>query len=226
MSAMLLMGGESHTVADDLESFLHVLSWVALRFMPHGMSAKELTDLLARVYDYSFEGDHGTTGGQAKKASLLAGTINDSGFTNHKISDLLETLTEIVAARYTKIKAVDPKKALDSNELEYAKRGSEVMLKRRELLDSGDWMLKTFRNSAADNDPPWPTDDASAENPLVGSKRKSESLAESEREMSRLALNYKSSRGSRSGALTRRSRIQTAQPQPGTSNSHKRIRRS
>jgi hypothetical protein len=34
MSAVLLMGeSQFHTLADDLESFLHVLGWVALRFM-------------------------------------------------------------------------------------------------------------------------------------------------------------------------------------------------
>jgi hypothetical protein len=48
MSATMLMSSKTpvRTLADDLESFLHVSSWVALRFSPHGLTSTALTDLL------------------------------------------------------------------------------------------------------------------------------------------------------------------------------------
>ena len=49
-----------HTLMDDLESFLHVLSWVALWFTPHDLSSKALTDLLANMFDHSYEDDDGS----------------------------------------------------------------------------------------------------------------------------------------------------------------------
>jgi hypothetical protein len=61
---MLLMSDKSpHTIADDLESFLHVLSWVILRFIPNTRSPRQLTDTLHRVYDHSYEGDDGSAKG-------------------------------------------------------------------------------------------------------------------------------------------------------------------
>ena len=41
--------GKKHELVDDLESFLHVVTWVALCFSPHNLSQKSLEGLLLRV---------------------------------------------------------------------------------------------------------------------------------------------------------------------------------
>ena len=46
-----------HTFVDNLESFLHMLSWVALQFTPHDLSSKALTNLLANMFDHSYKDD-------------------------------------------------------------------------------------------------------------------------------------------------------------------------
>jgi len=56
MAARLLIGAEPlvHTREDDLESFLQLLSWVALGFMTHKLNAEELGALLDDVFDHSW----------------------------------------------------------------------------------------------------------------------------------------------------------------------------
>src|ERR1700722_15350372 len=80
MSAMLLMSPKPpvHTLADDLDSFLHVLSWVALRFTSHDLDSKALTDLLTTMFDHSYEGEDGSArGGLTKKMSSLQRNSKD-----------------------------------------------------------------------------------------------------------------------------------------------------
>src|ERR1700733_15311165 len=103
MSSMLLMNtNHVHTLADDLESFLHVLSWVALRFTPHGSSSKALTDLLVSMFDHSNEDDGGSKGGTAKRNYLSGAQILKSDFQHPILPALLEELTATCAIRYEK----------------------------------------------------------------------------------------------------------------------------
>lgn len=75
----------AHTLTDDLESFLHVLSWVALRFTPHQLTTKDLTDLLVTVFDNAYVEDDGCPrGGRAKRNFMKGNDISECGF-NHPI---------------------------------------------------------------------------------------------------------------------------------------------
>jgi hypothetical protein len=101
MSSMLLMNtNHVHTLADDLESFLHVLSWVALRFTPHGLSTKALTDLLVSMFDHSYEEDGFARGGDIKRDCLIGGRVMKSNFQQEKLSTLIKVLTATCAVRY------------------------------------------------------------------------------------------------------------------------------
>ena len=103
MAARLLLSDKPlpHTLADDLESFLHVLSWVALRFMGHRLTSQNLTDVLTMMFDSSYEDEDGIAkGGRAKKNFLIAAEILASGFRNNNIVSLLAVLTKTIAARY------------------------------------------------------------------------------------------------------------------------------
>jgi len=71
---MLLMNPTAApTLADDLESFMHVLAWVALRYMPHDLEAEDLTQLMGVYFDDHYPGPNGIVkGGTEKKNYHLA----------------------------------------------------------------------------------------------------------------------------------------------------------
>jgi hypothetical protein len=100
---MLLMSSTPpiHTLADDLESFLHVLSWVALRFTPHDLDSKSLTDHLIDMFDHLYEGeDKFSRGGLSKMAYIVAGVIPKSRFHHPILPMLLTELTGTWAVHY------------------------------------------------------------------------------------------------------------------------------
>ncbi|KAK7041706.1 hypothetical protein VNI00_008995 [Paramarasmius palmivorus] len=74
MSAMLLAdepGEVDHMLADDLESFYHVLCWVTLLHGQHGLEDDQVKRQLARVYDsWHGVGAVPATGGEVKKVTL------------------------------------------------------------------------------------------------------------------------------------------------------------
>ena len=189
MSAMLLMSSTPpvHTLADDLESFLHVLSWVALRFTPHGLSSKALTDLLVSMFDHSYEDDGYSRGGTAKRNNLIGAQILKSDFQHPILPALLEELTATCAVRYEKS---PPDKELEAyHELQvqqsdmlrnlFVQNSAAAKYERKiAALENSDWMIKTFNEALADVSA-WPSEDRSDPNPLYqrklrGRKRKSE----------------------------------------------------
>jgi len=157
------------TLADDLESFIHVLAWVALRYMPHKLTAAALTKLMQDYFDDHYKDDDGIVkGGTTKKHQIILCAIPvDCGFRNPNIEDLLEKLMDTFAVRYEKTKK---KKKEEEEEEEEEKekervRMSEQRRKRARLADSN-WMLKTLRR-AVRNRLVWPSDDKSCLNPLA-----------------------------------------------------------
>jgi hypothetical protein len=179
ISAMLLEDPKAcHILADDLESFLHVLSWVALQYMPHGLAPGALSSLLQDGFDASYEDEGRIKGGQNKRTYILTNEIPmRSGFKNQTIRDLLEELNYTFAARYLKLQ-------LDSH-----KHGRTESNKHKALrlqyeeeypkLSSSDWMVKLFKDAIA-NESAWPSDDASRKNanasqPIRERKRKTTS---------------------------------------------------
>jgi hypothetical protein len=200
MSSMLLMNtNHVHTLADDLESFLHVLSWVALRFTPHGLSTKALTDLLVSMFDHSYEDDGFARGGNIKKNYLIGGEVTTSNFQQEKISTLIKVLTATCAVRYEDPPSDEDLKLYRDYQVQqsdllqnphitssvaaiYEALGLSSVAARYEqkmaALSSSDWMIKTFDDALADRNS-WPSDDKSAPNPLVsrgppGRKRKAD----------------------------------------------------
>jgi hypothetical protein len=177
MAARLLISKEPliHTLADDLESFLHVLSWVALRYMPHGLGPGRLTSILHSIFDRGQDGRF--NGGIDKEAHIASGTVPWSGFHNDFIVSLLSVLTETVAARYegapTEQKQFLRRPWQKSTEPDDATRQAKLA-----LLETSDFMLGTFREVTQDRDT-WPADDKSVTNellatPISGRKRKSD----------------------------------------------------
>ena len=90
-----------HSREDDLESFYHVLNWMALRYTSHTLDSETLTSELQRIFDYSYRSQNGAEGGQAKRGALTSGMTNmDAAFKNQGLATLLETIRNLVAVRY------------------------------------------------------------------------------------------------------------------------------
>ena len=101
---LLLETGDKspHNRADGLESFYHVLNWMALRHTSHSFSSEMLTFELHRIFDSAYRSHGGrVAGGQAKRSELSTGHTNmDAAFKNQPLATLLDDIRNLVAVRY------------------------------------------------------------------------------------------------------------------------------
>ena len=158
MSAALLQdANKQHTIADDLESALHVLTWTTLRYVPHKMTSASLNEHLREVYDqYSILTG---TGGRAKGLSLAARQYVPHALELEQPSpllDLLEALSDPFVAVY------DPNPGKTSKYIR-KKQGSNLEISsdyndRMVCSRSPQWFLDTIQDALNDT---WPPDDGS-----------------------------------------------------------------
>ncbi|KAG9310586.1 hypothetical protein JVU11DRAFT_9146 [Chiua virens] len=95
MSANLLKNlGKMHEFADDLESFLHVLAWITLRYVPAGdtYSAGNRDYDLAMFDEVCSNLGHFESGGRAKAKDFAAGTYPSEDFAPRISTPLLKLL--------------------------------------------------------------------------------------------------------------------------------------
>ena len=160
MSAALLQdANKQHTIADDLESALHVLTWTTLCHVPHKMMPALLTNHLRKVYDEynTFTG----TGGMVKGAFIAAGHYVPRGLELKKPSpllDLLKTMSDPFVAVYGS-KPDQIMKYMEMEDQEDLKKSYDKYDRRLGRLTSPQWFLDTIQ--AALNDTLWPLDDGS-----------------------------------------------------------------
>lgn len=72
---MLLMEpGKLHVLADDLESFVHVLTWTCIRYARYGRDRSAVLKEVDTVYNALYNEPTGiVTGGDAKVRALMTG---------------------------------------------------------------------------------------------------------------------------------------------------------
>ncbi|KAF5389910.1 hypothetical protein D9757_003597 [Collybiopsis confluens] len=128
-----------HTVGDDIESFLWVLSWVVGRNAPSTM-----TDDTCAAFLQAF--DQRKPGGSAKKMQLRSGgsAIRDLKLATPKITDLLSELWVRFGGRYDS----DIFRIMTLNKPERARNWLQT-------LESHDWMIKQLNAALADEE--WQT---------------------------------------------------------------------
>ncbi|KAF9479142.1 hypothetical protein BDN70DRAFT_984982 [Pholiota conissans] len=149
--------------ADDLESFLHVISWIALRYVPSELSAEDRTGYLTSVFDsYRSRPNGMTVGGPHKRTFLTNRTIVREGkFEHGPLLSLLEELTETCAARYEEfLLPLNPGKLSAWKALQIADHKE-----RLERLATSEWIIDLFAEYL--KSPLWPKDDKAVENPLL-----------------------------------------------------------
>lgn len=128
-------------LVDDLESFLHVVTWLALCFSSHSLSQESLEELLLRVFDEGHVERSGLeVGGGGKRDALVGGGIAATvKFKDRlKLDALLKVLANHLASRYECENPVEGKPELQKVLLAYRQE-------RISNLQTSDWMLNQGR---------------------------------------------------------------------------------
>ncbi|KAI5983279.1 hypothetical protein EDD15DRAFT_1899587 [Pisolithus albus] len=105
MSAALLENpGHSHLLEDDIESFVHVLGWTVMSYLPSPMDRSKRTHIASLLYDHSFKVTTGREeGGLVKTDKFKGGDYPSKYFTLTEPSPILELMRDLASpfrARY------------------------------------------------------------------------------------------------------------------------------
>ena len=174
MSANLLQHpGKMHTLTDDLESFLHVLGWTTLRYLPamESYEAEDRTDDLEKFDEQSIRKGRSDRGGLLKSYALGLGqypSINYQPIRKTPLSDLLVELSLPFKSFYSmrpptaeERKKVDvPLDRLDE-ELYFLRGTISRYDKDMKRLQSSTWYIDTMSTSLDEEG--WPSDDEADE---------------------------------------------------------------
>lgn len=198
MSAKLLKAEERdsipHTLQDDMESFVHVLGWLALRYMSHGLPASQLAHKLVDIFDYVTIGTDGRArGGLAKQNALISGEIPNAirNISCGRFHKLLAELTSTIAVRY-QIPPTDEELAehrkhqKELSAMEDSDAGRALVIARTlmerskaydyvsktERMKDSQWMYELFKKAVSEDSQsesesdlgPWPSDDGAIKN--------------------------------------------------------------
>ncbi|KAI0062475.1 hypothetical protein BV25DRAFT_1991412, partial [Artomyces pyxidatus] len=146
-----------HVLADDLEAFIHVLTWVALRFCPNSLSTGALDSLLHKYFD---SGIHSSQG-PLKILVVACGSFRPRvRYTLSPIlSDFLMKVTLALSARYKEVSRStimwDHMSIAEQEEEDHAVSLNE---QRLQALESSEWML-CFGWDAISTKYEWPASD-------------------------------------------------------------------
>ncbi|KAG7097890.1 hypothetical protein E1B28_005203 [Marasmius oreades] len=166
MSAKLLADPSApiHELADDLESFYHVLVWVVLKFTPHPLHKHFLMHLLQTRFDETIPRTGQVPVGGGQKALHFESSYmqNTSQLPQGELRNLIVDLEAVLRIRYAKpTKAetealelweglysegsIDEQKYRSQKHANYAWQHSQYA----ERLTSHAWMLSRFRQTAS-----------------------------------------------------------------------------
>jgi len=174
MSANLLQHpGRMYTFTDDLESFLHVLGWMALRYIPATDSYSALhrgKDMV--IFDEYYEEEDHCEGGHRKCQVLCGNPYPSDTFRPRTPTPLFDLLRQL-SSPFKSLYAVCPPTAEDrknANSLPDISNKSQFLLYATVVLydmDIGDlqsstWFINTMKTAL--DEKLWPTDDKADEN--------------------------------------------------------------
>ena len=170
MSANLLQyPGKMHTLTDDLESFLHVLSWMMLRYVPAKdfYTAKRRGKDLSIFDEYYPEEGQGEEGGDDKARAFRAEDYPSPRFRprcDTPLFDLLQDLSKPFKSLYGKHPRDAWSKRNHKAKLEDLIRQHESDIK---CLQSATWFINEIKRAL--DEEPWPTNDAANVNLPIAS---------------------------------------------------------
>ncbi|KAF9234156.1 hypothetical protein BU15DRAFT_52925 [Melanogaster broomeanus] len=176
-AALLRKPGKLHMLEDDIESFIHVLGWTTIKYVPTtdaysgGERASDLHQLFD-VIDFHLQG--AAIGGKAKATMLGLGGYPPATFKLQRPSPLFRLLRDLSSpfkSRYMLEPPTDEERAL----VEGREDSADTKIKRlfvkvsqydedMALLKTSDWFIETLEQALQKEG--WPTDDK-AEKGLV-----------------------------------------------------------
>ena len=172
MSANLLQHpGKLNTFTDDLESFLHVLTWTALRYLPAVYSYLHVDFDIGMFDEHYWEQGRSPLGGEGKARAFRAGQYPSSAFQPRRktpLSDLLTDLSSPFKLLYAeqpptpndleKINVPISKHDQDLEDLSWDIHRCDRDI---EQLQSSSWFINQIQTALDRQD--WPTDDRADE---------------------------------------------------------------
>ena len=229
MSANLLQNpGKLHTLTDDLESFLHVLAWTTLRFVPTVKAydaQKRHRDM--QKFDEHYLGQGSLDeGGDGKANELRGGVYPSIRFQPQEKTPLFELL-RILRKPFRSLYAAEPPTDEDRNKVNVLESEYNRALQRLsedisiydediKRLQSSHWFMDTMQMTLDLNG--WPFDDKARDQIVErpgATKRQNDNLAKQIQHSQHLMQN---SRGLHSSSK------RAASPTPGPERSAKRHR--
>jgi len=169
MSAVLLRNPSmTHTLQDDIESFLHVLVWASIKYVPatDAYSAADRGDDLLRLFDViGYVEDGAAIGGKAKADALGRGTYPPTIFKPKQPSPLFKLLRDFAEpfkSRYMEQPPTEEERTLvnlqgGSVEIQIRRLFVQKYHKDMALLTTSEWFIQTLENALQSEG--WPGDD-------------------------------------------------------------------
>lgn len=173
-SAMILQitsGEVNQVLQDDLESFLHILTWVAVRYARNDLSGDDRVAYLKHVFDAYQPIQGKVSGGVGKRDKLMSGFwtpigwLTDSPLVRSPLDKLLNDIAQALGVRYRPTPSDAAFQNLDLK-LQTCDEGMLKLLEElptyqyrisQDRISNHDWMIKTLREAIrADG---WPVSD-------------------------------------------------------------------
>ncbi|KAG6838589.1 hypothetical protein C0991_010401, partial [Blastosporella zonata] len=140
---------------DDVESFFHVATWIALQHTSHGLTPQALKSILNNNFDASVHIDGRILATEARRSNMKTGDlIQNAEFKNDGIYAVLEGMSLTLRERYTSRR--EPKG--DDKELAKWKSDDEYRLDVLERLEDREWLEKLLRRFLDDLKLDWDTE--------------------------------------------------------------------
>ncbi|GJJ09153.1 hypothetical protein Clacol_003375 [Clathrus columnatus] len=144
-------------LTDDVESFIHVLTWVSFRYAKHNLSNETVNAYLASIFDRAYyEKDGLAKGGDAKMNYLnYPSQLIGTEFENPILKELLISITDTIAVKYRRAPTLRDARGdvtFLNRLLDYHKEGLGI-------LEDSEWIIKEI--ALALELPNWPPDDKS-----------------------------------------------------------------
>ncbi|KAG6862692.1 hypothetical protein C0991_010791, partial [Blastosporella zonata] len=159
---------------DDVESFFHVATWIALQHTSHGLTPQALKSILNNNFDASAHIDGRILATEARRLNMETGRlIQNAMFKNGGISAVLEGMSLTLRERYTSTR----KPQGDDAALAKWKSDDEYRLDVLKELDDREWLEKLLRHFLDDEKLDWQTEgtrkgtDISLKYPLLGKRQ-------------------------------------------------------
>ncbi|GJJ15492.1 hypothetical protein Clacol_009770 [Clathrus columnatus] len=142
-------------LTDDVESFIHVLTWVSFRYAGHNMKEGALNHFLTSVFDDAYYEDGLAKGGRMKMNYLMSHSeLTETPFDNSILKGLLVNITDKIATRYQGTPSLHKEAKGNLTFLNHLVNAHKETL---EELKSSEWIIDEF--ALALKSPDWPAND-------------------------------------------------------------------